>query len=488
MDREYKLHTSSNIGGKANFKKRIAGLITAAEWQEIRNSGPLVLYGHAGGKTEQGGNKKISLDMQNKRLLFHPKPGICIPLDLTLKTGTPFYNALKELEFYCSKKASRDLPVTYSFNLKTNLVSIIFPNVSKIAPFQRQKQTIKEILLTESVDVIPDNVTSLLPQEEQQQITGLATPLPEEIEFSDSFTPIVGRVLAYDANPYRKGFSILQRLADGSVKELDSFILDNTSLKPPGKLASNHADSIDAQNKQLHEEREQAKLITNTIIHYRCENFAYEGLNIANKEHNKGKTFNRATNNHWKRKEFLEPLIKRLKQTNCKPTEVDPSYSSKIGNANGRSYGIPDPACAALEIGRRFLQDGPAIQRFIYTFRLIFVAVFLNHIKTLFTSSAKRCSRKNSRNRQKEASIAYLLPPERLSREYYKMRCEKLKPKKASCTRRYLLRDLCSNLPLGMAIRLSSVASSRSKVLRIQPTRVDDLIIQPVAVPRLHPQ
>lgn len=99
-------------------------------------------------------------------------------------------------------------------------------------------------------------------------------------------------------------------------------------------------------------------------VHYQCANLASEHLNIATQDHGKGKSFNRAVNNQWSRKGFVLPLMRRLQTPGIKHVEVNPAYSSKMSNLLwGWKNRIPDPACAAAEIGRRFLQEDPTPQQ-----------------------------------------------------------------------------------------------------------------------------
>jgi hypothetical protein len=65
-------------------------------------------------------------------------------------------------------------------------------------------------------------------------------------------------------------------------------------------------------------------------------------------------------NNQWTRKGFVLPLVRRLEAAGLRHMEVNPPYSSKLGNFLwGWPLLIPDPACAAVELGRRFLRGDP---------------------------------------------------------------------------------------------------------------------------------
>jgi hypothetical protein len=87
---------------------------------------------------------------------------------------------------------------------------------------------------------------------------------------------------------------------------------------------------------------------------------ATERLQIPARDHGRGRRFNRLLNQFWFKQGFLSPLIRRLEEAGLRHAEVNPAYSSRIGNEFwADSMGIPDPACAALELGRRCLYPLP---------------------------------------------------------------------------------------------------------------------------------
>ena len=103
-----------------------------------------------------------------------------------------------------------------------------------------------------------------------------------------------------------------------------------------------------------------AREVTNLAVHFQCSAVITEHLNIQSQDHGKGRSFNRAVNNQWTRKGFVLPLVRRLEAAGVRHMEVNPAYSSKLGNLLwGWPLLIPDPACAAVELGRRFLQGDP---------------------------------------------------------------------------------------------------------------------------------
>jgi hypothetical protein len=275
------------------------------------------------------------------------------------------------------------------------------------------------------------------------------------------------------------------------VKILETLHWDNTSLKPPKGLPSDHKASIAAHHKQRHEEREQSAAIRRKAAHYRVETFAAEGLEIKVQDQGKGAAFNRDVNNSWQRDAFLSPTVKGLLKLGVQPVKVEAGHSSKIGNQLGWQYRVTDPACAAMEIGRRALQDpidASHIQRFIWMFRVAFLCAYWSRLQELIARAkaraTKRISADNSagelrikaRHRRKEATLEQWLPTGTMLRSYYRHQWEK-RNQIAPCTRRFYLKDLLANLPSGSSLRLASFRSPRSKVLAIATSRVDDLII-----------
>jgi hypothetical protein len=167
------------------------------------------------------------------------------------------------------------------------------------------------------------------------------------------------RVLALDLNPNRIGAAVLEREGE-ACKPLSWSIYDYPELNRRLRKASDHPDSIHQRDKRVYELSCIAREVTNLAVHFRCSAVITEHLNIQSQDHGKGRSFNRAVNNQWTRKGFVLPLVRRLEAASLRHIEVNPAYSSKLGNLLwGWPLLIPDPACAAVELGRRFLQGDP---------------------------------------------------------------------------------------------------------------------------------
>lgn len=113
-------------------------------------------------------------------------------------------------------------------------------------------------------------------------------------------------------------------------------------------------DLVDA-DKQRYELSIIAKQIIKLCQHYKVKNFTIEKLSIKSKNHNKGKTYNKNVNNKWNRKDFTHFIRSRCKIYGIGFKEVNPAYSSIIGNLLYNN--LIDACASAKEISRRGISD-----------------------------------------------------------------------------------------------------------------------------------
>ena len=73
---------------------------------------------------------------------------------------------------------------------------------------------------------------------------------------------------------------------------------------------------------------------------------------MKSKNHGKGRNYNRLVNNNWNRTQLLQNVRKRCNIAGLNFVEVNPAYSSYIGNLCYREYA--DPVASSLELARRF--------------------------------------------------------------------------------------------------------------------------------------
>lgn len=171
----------------------------------------------------------------------------------------------------------------------------------------------------------------------------------EENLLEQGVTPSKNRVAAIDLNPNYIGFSVCE-FYENNVKEIYSQVYDLSKYTQKLGIASNNKRQKHQVNKQKFELIEVSKRLVNIARHYQCEKFVVEDLNIKPQDHDKGKNTNRLCNNKWNRNIVIRQINKRCKICGIEFVEVNPTYSSFIGNI---LHNKPDMIASSMEIGRR---------------------------------------------------------------------------------------------------------------------------------------
>jgi IS605 OrfB family transposase len=155
----------------------------------------------------------------------------------------------------------------------------------------------------------------------------------------DKLRQIHNRVFAIDSNPNSIGWSCIEILRNNNFKVIDSSIIKLDELNKQ------------STNKRNYEIFEISKFLVNKAKHLQCFKFIIEELSVKSKDHKKGKVFNKTVNNTWQRSKLFSNLRKRCQIENIEFVEINPAYTSVIGNTLHRNY--PDPINATFEIARR---------------------------------------------------------------------------------------------------------------------------------------
>ena len=170
---------------------------------------------------------------------------------------------------------------------------------------------------------------------------------------------IQNRVMAIDMNPNYIGWSIVDWKGENEFTVVGQGVF---SVKPINdiaqQLSKSKTDSSDPkntyiENKRVHEAYEVSKKLIRICLHYRCEMFATEDLDIRSKDSGRGRNYNRLVNNNWCRNSLELNLQKRCSIFDIKFLKVKPNYSSFVGNFVFRELNLPDMVLASIEIGRR---------------------------------------------------------------------------------------------------------------------------------------
>jgi hypothetical protein len=167
-------------------------------------------------------------------------------------------------------------------------------------------------------------------------------------------TNINTRFLSLDMNPDNIGLSICEYTKDKNYKVIHTRMISIEKIFSKfidANLTSTNSKSKYYQNKLKFETIQSSKFIVNLAKYYHCKFIFIESLKfkktIKNKHNNVG---NRKCKNLWKRTLFVNNLKKRCLQNNIKIYEINPAYSSFIGNLQ---HNYVDSINASLEIGRR---------------------------------------------------------------------------------------------------------------------------------------
>ena len=278
------------FGGKKNFIKRCKNKITKEEYQ-FNKFRPFYIQG----ETTNKGNRNFKFDIiKNNKLIFKPNRHTHIELYLP-KLRKNYIKDLYKLEELNNVKQGEQ-GYKYSVKFDLNLVYISFKE------FKEDVCKLKE-----------------------------------------------DRYLGVDLNPEHIGISILEgdkilHTQEYSFKQLFDEVL---SLK----LSSDDPKMKYYHNKLEFESLNVSKDIVKLAKHYGCKYVFIEELSLKSKT--SSKTVNRICKNLWKKNRFIENLSKRCNIYNIKLHEINPCYSSLIGNLQ---YDYSDPVNASLEIARRGYQ------------------------------------------------------------------------------------------------------------------------------------
>ena len=150
------------------------------------------------------------------------------------------------------------------------------------------------------------------------------------------------RVMGIDLNPNYIGFSVLEFKGDDSFTIIKKGVFDVTLLNKNFK-----------KNKKRHEWRELNHKLIRICKHYKVSKICIEELNILSSDKEQGKTFNRLCNNQWNREVTISNLKVLTSTYGIELVEVNPIYSSFVGNIEYGDKKTPDMVASSIEIGRR---------------------------------------------------------------------------------------------------------------------------------------
>ena len=153
------------------------------------------------------------------------------------------------------------------------------------------------------------------------------------------------RVIGIDLNPNAIGLSILEFDKNNSEKfnvlykeVISTYELNKTSV---------------SNNKRKFELIEICYHIDKLVKTWKCSRICLEELTIETSDKQRGKTFNRLCNNVWCRNLVINKLKMLSTMHGYCITEINPVYSSFIGNILYGNESTPDMIASSIEVARR---------------------------------------------------------------------------------------------------------------------------------------
>ena len=290
----YQLNGEKHIlfGGKNNLHQYLRGLIDKATFK-YRRMFPIGIQGEKRCK----GNRLFSFDLVNQRLIYKPNKERHV-----------------EIRFLpMKKKIAEELAKVQELTEQSNITVSV-------------KISDKHVWLTYDETLISDERYKKLQSR---------------------------RVFGIDMNPNYIGLSVIEFNKNDEFTVLHKQVFDLSKLTISSGKASTNAASKYLTNKLKHETIAISYEISKLVNVWKCKTVAIEDLSIKPSDKKKGTYFNRLCNNKWERNLFINKLKMLANLHKFNLIEVNPAYSSIVGNIAYGDENTPDMVAASIEIARR---------------------------------------------------------------------------------------------------------------------------------------
>ena len=242
-------------------------------------------------ETPQHGNRMFNFDFYNNELIYKPNK----KQHFTLTYKQPRKNILRDLLQLQKLSKEKKIAITIKLNVVNKKLYIIFDE-SKL---QYEKYTDLKNNRVIGIDLNPNAI-------------GLS-------------------ILEFDNNNSEK-FNVLHK------EVISTFELNKTAV---------------SNNKRKYELIKVCYHIDKLLKTWKCGRICLEELTINSFDKQKGKTFNRLCNNVWCRNLVINKLKMLSTMHGYFITEVNPAYSSVIGNILYGNEFTPDMVASSIEVARR---------------------------------------------------------------------------------------------------------------------------------------
>jgi len=295
------------------------------EWKKSRKRNIFII-----GEANYKGNRFVDFDLPNNQLIYKPKHKNKCLIDLyKYKDKRIDFNKLQYLI------DNKEIPITITLNKE--YVCLTFDLNSYLGINQRLKE-IKANLQKE----IKDKLIT-----DKQVIKDMYSYQYRLLEQELSIKKLKNRYCSIDMNPDGIGVSIFNSKNDKQIF-IEKFYIDYSKNNVNLGLSTNHEKNLKQTNKRKAEILYSLSRLFEKLRHYRVYNFVIEELNFTDID---GKRItNRKINNVWNKELILQKIRKEICLSNMNLIEVNPVYTSFIGNIQHEEF---DPIAASIEIGRR---------------------------------------------------------------------------------------------------------------------------------------
>ena len=290
----YKLNGEKSIlfGGKNNLHQYLKGLIDKATFK-YRRLFPIGIQG----EKLRSGNRLFALDLANQRLTYKPSKERHV-----------------EIQFLPMKKK-------------------IAKELSKVQELAEQNRITVSVKLSDKY---------------------VWLTYDEGFIYDARYKALKSkRLLGIDMNPNYIGISVIEFDRNNEFNILHKQVFDLSKLTISSGKASTDSKSKYLTNKLKHETIVIAHEISKLVDVWKCKTVAIEDLSIKPKDHKKGKKLNKLCNNKWERRLFVNKMEMLANLHRFNLIEVNPAYSSIVGNVAYGSESTPDMVAASIEIARR---------------------------------------------------------------------------------------------------------------------------------------
>jgi IS605 OrfB family transposase len=299
------LDKSVVFGDKTELVRLSKGVGDKENWIASRLL-PLVFYG----ETARKGNRFFDFkELASGKLLFKlESTTVRIPISFNTKKHKKEIDALQEL--------AKDKGIAVTVKLSGQRLMLTFD---------------ESILHGTSIDIKAFYKTISHVKDKNERKVLIAAKHKEHEKFLCS-GKIAGRHMGLDLNPDGIGWCIMDR---NGLRLIDRGFLD--------------ISSVTKASKRKYETSILIKELFKKISHHRCSKIVLEELSFKEKDLG-NKVSNRKVNNLWNRELISNIIKRRCNETGVQQVDVNPAYSSFIGNVLHDQY---DPIAASFEICRR---------------------------------------------------------------------------------------------------------------------------------------